>query len=1044
MMLRRCDRYLLHQTIGPFLLALAGLALFILLNLILRLSELMVDRGIQAAQLVRLLALWMPELIAWAIPMAALFAVFLGLGRMEHDREIMAFESIGVSLRRLLIPLLCGAMILSLLTFAVYNFAMPASKMAAQRTYREILFSQSMPRISINTFFTGARDQYYYVRQYDADDGSVRDVLIYDVTGQLFPQAQSQITLLTAETGRWHDESWTLLSGRAYGFNREGVLGYASTFEELTLPVGSTADQMWMQSKSPSEMGIPELLARIRQARAQGISTNESLVELHQRFALPLSALLFVLVGGTVSLMFGSRNRSTGIIVGLLLIGLYQGTYFWMQAYGRRGALPPALAAWIPNLLFGLLGTWLFIRLDRLASRDMWNRVRNRLPFLTLIAVTVLFGGSVVAQPTSLHLECDTLHVSSDRSKLHAEGEVSVTWEGASLSASSLRMSQTAELSWRLEAQGDVFLQVGEFALWTDRVFATVLATGQTAHTTALEAEGFRGQSAFQNSLQEEHTLFFHGASGRMAFGEAGHVESIDVLHGEVTTCNCCDGVLARQPYTVRASRILIYPDRLIVAFGLTGRLAGLPALWLPVYVQPLEDTLASPLFPAFGKSTLRGWFLKWNLPFYVDESLYGAVLFDYYSRHHELGAGLLVEHATDRQQSSLDLYAFPAVVGDPIYRLSLDHQRSLSEGWTGRVSVDYSRSGDTSSFTYSGRTEGPLGDWSLSAGAVRTWSEQDDRVTQQLPDLSLTGPPLTLSLITLRPTFQVGIVREWTAGQLSSEAPRWMGRIRANTKEFRVFGAELSSSASLTSIYYAGSEHRLRTSLSVDLPVRSDPLFFQYQGTFLSGESPFQFDQVESRSHIAWEVRTTGSLDVALEGGFDLILSQPDPWVIRIRWGDSLSVRATFTYDLLISSPLELSIRSEWEGPRSRAHLTLSYDALHKRWNPIPFTLSTETDLSRLEFSGSIRDGRLQSLTTDFSLSTPSGWGGTATVAYPSSNASPISLEKAGIFKDIAGCLRIGLERNGGATWIYGSILAFPQAVFRYAPQASQVQVGI
>ncbi|MFC2095189.1 LptF/LptG family permease [Candidatus Bipolaricaulota bacterium] len=383
MRLRRCDRYLLRQTLGPFLLALAGLSLFILLNLIMRVSELIADRGIGLTQLLRLLLFWMPEFIALAIPMAALFATFLGLGRLEHDREIMALESIGVSLRRILLPLLVAAIGASVLTFAISNWAVPASKQAAQRIYREILFSQSVPRISANTFFTGSNDQYFYVRQYNADDGSVDDVLIYDVTGRLFPQAESRVTMITADSGTWTGEDWELSAGRVYGFDRDGVLSYSGTFEELIIPVAQTADQIWAQSKTPSEMGIGELMARIQRARESGLPTNVSVVELHQRFALPLSAVLFVLVGGVVSLMFGSKNRSTGIIIGLLIIGLYQGTYFGLQVLGRSGVMNPVVAAWIPNVLFGLIGLLLFALVDRLASRDMWNRLRNRLPFLT-------------------------------------------------------------------------------------------------------------------------------------------------------------------------------------------------------------------------------------------------------------------------------------------------------------------------------------------------------------------------------------------------------------------------------------------------------------------------------------------------------------------------------------------------------------------------------------------------------------------------------------------------------------------------------------
>ena len=450
MSLRRCDRYLLRQMLGPFILALAGLALFILLNLILRLSDLMVDRGIGLVQLLRLLIFWMPELIAWAIPMAALFAIFLGLGRLEHDREIMALESIGVSLRRILLPLLIASIGLSFVTFAVYNWAMPASKQAAQRTYREILFSQSVPRISVNTFFTGSNDQYFYVRQYDADDGSVRDVLIYDVTGRLFPQAESQITMVSADSGIWTGENWELSAGRMYGFSREGALIYSGTFEELVIPVAQTADQIWSQSKSPTEMGIRELIARIERAHASGLPTNESIVELHQRFALPLSAILFVLVGGTVSLMFGSQNRSTGIIIGLLIIGLYQGTYFWMQALGRRGVMNPVVAAWIPNLLFGLIGALLLIRVDRLASRDMWNRLRNRLPFLTVILLIGLVNVSGTGQDVPLHLECDDLFISADRTEIIAEGSVHAELESAELQADSLNLQQDEDGQWHL------------------------------------------------------------------------------------------------------------------------------------------------------------------------------------------------------------------------------------------------------------------------------------------------------------------------------------------------------------------------------------------------------------------------------------------------------------------------------------------------------------------------------------------------------------------------------------------------------------------
>ena len=187
MTVRRCDRYLLREMVGPFVLALVGLLLFLLLNIVLSLTPLMVDRGIGMSTVLRLVILELPGLFVLAVPMAALFATFLGLGRLMHDREIMAFESIGISLRRMLLPLIVAAAVLSAFDFAINNWAAPASERAFQRTYLEVVFRQSIPRITPNAIFSGPDNLFFYVRRYDANTRTLHDVLIYDTEGDLFP-----------------------------------------------------------------------------------------------------------------------------------------------------------------------------------------------------------------------------------------------------------------------------------------------------------------------------------------------------------------------------------------------------------------------------------------------------------------------------------------------------------------------------------------------------------------------------------------------------------------------------------------------------------------------------------------------------------------------------------------------------------------------------------------------------------------------------------------------------------------------------------------
>jgi len=368
--------------VGPFFLALAGLVLFILLNVILSLSYLMVDRGIGLTTFLQLVLYRVPAVLVLAVPMAALFATFLGLGRLGHDREIMAFEAIGISLRRILLPLLLAASLVAGLDFVLYNWGVPAAEASFQSTFRGIIFSQAAPRITANEFFRGPQDQFFYVRRYDTDDGSMQDVFIYDITGRLFPQADTQVTILTAQDGQWLDPTLELAGGRIYGFNLDGELIYSGTFETLSIPMEESIEQVFARAKTPSEMDIAELLGRIRAARANGQRTNEYVVELHLKLSLPLTTVIFVLLGGAVSLIFGTRSRAIGIVISLLLVGIFQGLLFLTQTFGQRGAMNPALAPWIPNLVFGILGVVLFLSVDRLASRNLWNRLRRRLPHL--------------------------------------------------------------------------------------------------------------------------------------------------------------------------------------------------------------------------------------------------------------------------------------------------------------------------------------------------------------------------------------------------------------------------------------------------------------------------------------------------------------------------------------------------------------------------------------------------------------------------------------------------------------------------------------
>ncbi|PYV17108.1 MAG: hypothetical protein DMG21_09440 [Acidobacteria bacterium] len=85
-------------------------------------------------------------------------------------------------------------------------------------------------------------------------------------------------------------------------------------------------------------------------------------VELHHKFTYPLMGFVIALIGVPFAFTTGSRGALTGIAASLGIAIVYWATSSLFEAMGNLGQLPPAVAAWSPDVLFGLGGIWLLMR----------------------------------------------------------------------------------------------------------------------------------------------------------------------------------------------------------------------------------------------------------------------------------------------------------------------------------------------------------------------------------------------------------------------------------------------------------------------------------------------------------------------------------------------------------------------------------------------------------------------------------------------------------------------------------------------------------
>ncbi len=1034
MIMYRFDRYLLREMIGPFVVSVCGLLLFILLNLILSLSGLMVDRGVSISVMVRLLIFKTPAMLVIALPVSGLFATFLGFGRLVHDREIMALEAAGISLRRILLPLVIAAFALGIGDFVLYNWAVPPAEHAYQTTLQAIILREGTPHIRANTFFKGPHGEFFYVRRYNEKDKTLHEVLVYDTQGKLFPAAKAAVTILTAQQGRWEGETWSLTDGRVYGYDSKGVLIYSGTFKKLEITAGSEGIGALFSSRTPAEMGISELRQRIKMLRRSGLSADELIVECNLKVAIPLATVVFVLFGGTMSLLFAWRSRAVGIVIGFLLVGLFQGTLLWTQTLGKRGILPPAMAAWIPDIAFGFVGLLLFLRLDRLHRGNLKHIVKRMLPFLMLLAFWMHAAGGTL--PVAIN--CDKLFISADNKHVKASGSVHLAYEKISLYADRVSLDQNSDGEWALSADGRVSIKIGdELELHGKELTAKLSPHGNGLATEEATTTDFQGRSRFQNSKGEEHILIYRGKKGSIAFDENGDVSAIEISDGELSTCDCCSGVLHAQPYSIEMSRLIIYPDRLIVAFNLSVFSFGTPVFWLPVYVQPLKETMESPLFPAFGESALHGFFLKWNFPFYLDQNNYGTILFDYFSRFSEIGLGAVVHYAFAGLSGKARVYFFPARIGDSVTEISLSSSFALPIEGQVSGSMDYKAVGETHHLTFSFALNKKLKQWRLSVSASRSTTKNEgiSRTVERLPEISLTRSGVPVSSFTLSTNLSAGWFKEWEDSSSATESVRIGGTLTAKpVQPLRIWSFTISPRATVEAARYASGEARESVSLVSDISAPQLQLTYTYR--LVHGQSPFTFDKLKTTNHLTWSL---GKSPLTLTGGFNINKNEFDLLKTRVSFPP---FTLQLDYNLNTGRAEKVTFSGAWQENNTSVSFSFPYLPQVGKLGKASFAASARSSGSSLSLQGTFTPEYGLNCVFHTEIVTEEGWGIFLSGRYKSDGNALLS-PGIGIFYEFYKCLRIGVEEKSGQTWLYASITAFPEAVLRYAPSGAGLKLG-
>lgn len=360
--MRLLDRYTLREFAVPFVACVSGFTVMLLSGIVFDLADLIVSQRMPVWTVARLLMYKVPSVIAITLPTGALFAALLGLGRLAKDSELTVMRVTGCSFRRLACPVVFAAVVVSILTFALNESVVPEANHRAENLYRRVVFKDAITQIQANVFMRGPEGRTFYVGEVDRTNRRLHSIMIFEPlngTDSPFP------ALITAREGSYSESTWNLRHGVRRILDEEGYVLQEIGFEKLDVSV-QDVDRLFGEQKTTDEMTRHELGEHIRLFSQSGIDVRRFQVDYHLKLALPLAALVWVLVAAPMAVVSSRGGRFFGVVVSIVVAFSYYVVVGLFRSLGGNGALAPAVAAWSPNVLFSLLGSMLVVYVDML------------------------------------------------------------------------------------------------------------------------------------------------------------------------------------------------------------------------------------------------------------------------------------------------------------------------------------------------------------------------------------------------------------------------------------------------------------------------------------------------------------------------------------------------------------------------------------------------------------------------------------------------------------------------------------------------------
>jgi lipopolysaccharide export system permease protein len=352
------------EMLAPFILNVAFFMFVFLMATLLDITNYIVNYKASIFALALLLLYSMPFSLQFVIPMSVMIAILLTLLRMSSDNEIIALKAGGVSIYKLLPPVLLFSLMGCLITAGMTIFAIPWGRSAMKNLANNIAASSLEIGLKERTFNDSFQDVMLYVNRIDPRNKVLMDVFIED------KRNEKLVSTIVAAKGKLLSEPEQLIfrlrlfDGMINQVNIKDRNVNVISFEtyDISLDMKQALENRKKESKHRLEMSLAEMRRALKTTKEKDVIYYRIFMEYHKKFSIPFACLAFGILAVPLGFQASVTRRSYGLALGLAFFILYYVLLTAGWGFGELGKYPPYVGMWAPNAVIGGLGIFLLYR----------------------------------------------------------------------------------------------------------------------------------------------------------------------------------------------------------------------------------------------------------------------------------------------------------------------------------------------------------------------------------------------------------------------------------------------------------------------------------------------------------------------------------------------------------------------------------------------------------------------------------------------------------------------------------------------------------